>query len=684
MIGLSHRGRGIGYEIIILCLVFFFSNNSYSQNAEEITKLIYNIEELEISDEEKQTYIEDLIHISLNPININNAEPYYLRLLGLSEFQILSLQRYIIEAHPLLSIYEIPLINGFSEEDMLRIKPFIIIAPINWKPSLRIDSLFKKAYHDIRLQYKKVLEEAYGYTRNDGKGYLGQNFSTSLRYNLNYFDRLSFSLIGEKDAGESFFTNNQTYDFLSSQLTLKDISIFKQITLGDYKLSFGQGLGMNQNLNFGHFSSDARMDKGYKGIKPSRSTTEYNYMRGIATQIKISDFNIYLFASSKRIDYSGSILTTGLHRTESEVSKKDSNRENVLGANITWLKRGLEIGLTGFHYNYLYPITHQNSEYMKYYFTGKENSVISLNSTIPLLKKAKLLTEIAMSQNKGRAFLFGVEVNFGYKTNLIISYRDYQNQFQNHFSSTIGAQSRTANERGVYIGYSYLHNNKLDMFIAGDFFRFPDISYLANQPINGYKLRGEINYKLNFKNQFSLIAKLNNRPKNQTHIDQTISPEDNILAQIQLRYNYEPTTWIKLRTRTGYSNTKEYNTDTNQGFFLSQDILFKLFEDKIGINLRFAYFNTNDYDNRFSIYEYTLPMNFYTSQLYDRGLRTYILVNYKPRRDIEISAKYSLLRYFDKKTIHTYNDEIPFPHKQEISFQLHWIINKYRKTQRLF
>ncbi|MBP1630300.1 MAG: hypothetical protein H6Q15_1193 [Bacteroidetes bacterium] len=675
--------NNIRKRIILLFLVFFSCLSLNAQIDKDIKDYISSIEDSEISDEEKQTLIEDLFYLYHNPININTADDNSLKTIGLNDFQILCLKRYIKETHPLLSVYEIPLINGFSDDVLKQILPFIYVAPIKIKPSLRMDSIFSKGFHEIRLQYKKVLEKAWGYCRDDGKGFLGDNFSTNLRYNFNYYDRLSFSLVADNDAGEPFFAKNfkKGYDFLSSQLTIKNISIIEQITIGDYRLGFGEGLSINQNLNFGYFSNDARIKKSFSGIKPNRSITEYNYLRGIATKIKLKDFSIYLFGSYKNIDYSGSILTTGLHRTESEISKKDSNTEKVYGTHISWKRWGYELAATLFRYEYKYPITHQNSAYMKYYFEGLNNNIYSLNGSMPLFRKARLYGEFSISKNKGKAALAGVEINLGYKTNLSIAYRYYQNKYQNYFSSAIGAQSRNANERGLYIGLAYLINNSLSFFVAGDLFNFPDISYSASRSVTGIKFKSEINYDINKTNTLTLLAKYNNRPYDEVHTNGEKYPEDNILKQIQIRYSNNGLSWLILNLRLGYSETKTYSLSGNNGGFISQDVIIKPEDFPLSINLRLALFNTDDYDNRFSIYEYSMPLNFYSSQLYDKGLRTYIVVNFKINESMTLAGKYSLTRYQDKTSIHSSNDEINRNHKQEIAFQFHWLINKYKRKK---
>lgn len=667
-------------KVIYSIIIFIFSSVNLAAQI-DINNRISSIEESEISEQDKQTLIEDLYYLSLNPVNINSADENTLQLMGLDAFQILSLKYYIKETHQILTIYEIPFINGFSQEVLNQILPFIYVAPVLYKPSLSLDSVFSKSIYDIRLQYKRVLEKSWGYIREDDKGYQGKNFSTSFRFNQSYFNRLSFSILADNDAGEPFFNSKQKlgYDYLSAQFTLRDISIIEQITIGDYRLGFGEGLAMNQSLNFGHFTQDAKSKKNYSGIKPNRSITEYNSMRGIATKIRLKDISVYLFGSYNKRDYSGSLLTTGLHRTNSELQRKDSNIEAVYGTHIEFNRKGVELGITLFNYHYKYPITHQSQAYMQHYFEGKHNSIYSFNASLPIHRKIRAFGEIAMSENKGYAFITGLDINLGYKRNLSFNYRNYQNQYQNNFASAIGTQSRNANERGLYSAFSARINKYFNCFIGVDYFNFPDQSYRANVSVNGYKIRSEINYQPILSNQFSLIYKMNNRPYNETHTNKEIYPEDNILNQIQLRYIYSKNKNLMLKTRIGYSRTKNYKSNENQGMFVSQDLILSPKTIPLSLNLRIAYFNTDDYDNAFYIYEYSLPLTYSSSQLYDRGLRSYLILRYDFKKNLYLTARYSITYYKDKTEIHSSNDKILGNHKQEVSFQFYWLINKKRK-----
>ncbi|MEE0899574.1 MAG: hypothetical protein UIM25_01635, partial [Bacteroidales bacterium] len=406
--------------LVLFCFLKLNAQQDVNQFIEQHSK---DIEDLEISEEAKEEWLETLHSFALTPLNLNNATETQLQILGLNDFQIFSLQHYIRETGELLSIYELSHINGFDSETINLIMPFIYVRKTDWKPPLRFDSIAKYNRQDLRLQYRQVLEQSKGYLRTDGKGYQGQPFSTTLRYNFNYFDRLQFSVVADKDAGEPFFDSLQPYGFdhYSIQLTLKQIGILDQLTLGDYRLNFGEGLALSQGFSLSYLNTDAIVKKRSYGITPHRSSSETDYNRGIAANIDVFNTNLFVFASASRNDYSGNLMTTGLHRTPHEIETKDSTTTRMAGLHWAYDRKGLQIGLTAFAYAYKDSLHHQSRDYQQYYFEGKQNSVYSINASY-LFKQMRVFGETAVSQNKATAMLFGLQFNLDYKTTLSVSY----------------------------------------------------------------------------------------------------------------------------------------------------------------------------------------------------------------------------------------------------------------------
>lgn len=391
--------------ILLFCLTLFLLPLRSQTIDDLLQRRIKQIEDIEISAEAKEELIEFLYSLKTSPLNLNNAKESELQLLGLDDFQIFSLHHYISETGELKSIHELSVINGFTPQLIEEILPFVCVKPMRYQPSLRLDSVFTKGKHELRTQYKQILEKSKGYLRQDGKGYQGMPFSSQLRYNFSYFDRLEFSFVADKDAGEP-----SLIDYYSAQLTLRNISFVQQLTLGDYRLNFGEGLAIGQGFSLSYLNNDAILKNRNFGIKPHRSSTEYGYNRGIAANLKLWNTDLFLFASIDKIDYSGSILTTGLHRTESEITKKDSNLARMFGSHLNYENKGLQLGTTFIYYDYQDSIKHNSSAYQQYYFSGKQNSILSVNASY-LYKRLRFFAEGAMSQNKAKAFLCGAQIN---------------------------------------------------------------------------------------------------------------------------------------------------------------------------------------------------------------------------------------------------------------------------------
>lgn len=657
--------------IILICLVLFCFTTTQAQqdNLQAIEYRIKQIEDLDISSSAKDEWIELLHSFLLTPLNLNKATESQLQILGLDDFQIFSLQHYIKETGELFSLHELSLINGFNSETINQIQPFVCVNKSTWKAALRFDSISKYNSQDLRLQYKQVLEPSKGYTRTDGKGYHGKRFATTLRYNFNYFDRLQFSLVADKDPGEPFFDSLQPYGFdhYSIHLTLKQIGIFEQITLGDYRLNFGEGLAIAQGFSLSYLNTDAIIKKRTYGITPHRSSYELEYNRGIATNIRILNTNLYVFASRDRSDYSGNLMTTGLHRTTHELNTKDSTITRMAGLHWAYDRKGLQIGATAFYYDYKDSLYHQNRMYQQYYFEGKQNSVYAINASY-LLKQTRIFSEVAMSQNKAKAMLLGLQFNLAYKTTLSLSYRNYDIDFQNHYANALSVQSRIANEQAINLSLAHRLSNKLRYYAGIDLFHFPFATYQSDTESNGCKIKSEFVYTPSEATFLRLTAKLNAREQNDNEAPESISMET--LAQTTLTLEQVIGKTLNLNGRIGYCyhNFKE----STQGYYLYLESIFKSQRLPLQANLRYSYFNTENYDTHFSIYEYNLPLSFSNVTLYDIGHRAYLFLRYDISKHIQFSFRYAVTLYNHKNEISSGNDLISTNHKQDIGLQLYF------------
>lgn len=638
------------------------------------------LEDEDLPEESKQELLEQLEDININllsqSLNINTLTQEQMILLGLNNFQIFSLQNYIKNSGQILSLNELQFINGFNAQTIQRISPYIYAERVMERKPLNLDSIFKHSKNTLRLQYKESLHKPFGYTRTDIKGYLGGKFSSSLRYKMKYYDRMELSFVADKDAGEPLKFKGKTfgYDHYNIAFTLYDISKhIKQVTLGDYRLSLGEGLAIKQSFDIGYFSNYGIKSSSGK-IIPFRSTSEYNYNKGLALLMNFKNIDIFLFGSYNLLDFNGkSLQQTGYHRTNKELESKNNISQTLFGTSIQYVFKGLQLGTTLLKYHFSDSIIPnvKSYPYQQYYFSGKDNNIIAFNGSYSL-KRLLFFSEIAQSYNKGKAYILGTQYNFGYKTYFTLSYRNYDKDFQNHFANAIGIHSMNNNEKGVYADFSHYISRKFSYYVGADLFYFPFISYRASKDVKGQKAKLQLNYNINNNNSLLLYCRYSLRYYDYKTANNTKTPFANTITQTHLQYKFAKNDDFSLTVRGGYSRSFTHESNEQEGKFLFFEGMYNFHKLNTRFRLRYTLFNTMDYDNRFYVYEHSLPLSYASSTLYGKGQSVYALLSWQISKHFELYLRYSLIRYSDREEISSGNDKISANNNQFISGQILW------------
>lgn len=662
-------------KIVVFFIVFFGVFVVYAQ----VDDLNIILEDEDLSEESKEELLEEFEAMDdvLFPrlINVNTLTKEQMLLLGLNNFQILALQTYIQQSGQIYSLNELKFINGFDDKTINRISPFLFAEAVEYKRPLKLDSIFRNSRNSLRLQYKESLHKPFGYTRKDNKGYLGDKFASSLRFKMKYYDRMEFSLVADKDAGEPLKYKGKTwgYDHYNLSLSLYDLNKYiRQITLGDYRVSLGEGLAIRQNFDVGYFSSYG-IKRSTGRITPFRSAGEYNYNKGLAFLLNFKNVDVFLFGSYNSLDFNGSsIQQTGYHRTEKEISYKDSLTQAMIGTSVQYAYKGLQLGATFLKYHFSDSIAPnvKSYPYQKYYFSGKDNNIVAFNGSY-YLKNLLLFSEFAQSANGAGAYILGTQYNFGYKTSLTLSFRNYDKKFQNYYANAVGIHSLNNNERGVYVDFSHYLSRKFSYYIGADLFYFPFMSYRSSTAVQGQKAKLQINYNMNKGNSFLLYCRYTNRYYDYTIGKGTKVPFANTVAQAHLQYRFSLDDVFSLSVRGGYSRSFTHESETQEGKFIFFEGMYNILS-MLKLRLRYTLFNTMDYDNRFYVYEYSLPLSYSSSMLYGKGQSFYAMVSWHISRYFELYLRYSIIRYSDRKEISSGNDRISANNNQFVSAQLLW------------
>ena len=151
--------------VLIVLLLAYINAYSQSDTSRIYRQLEENLQEMiteggiELDEGDFMEELEGIYQHNGQTINLNNLSPdVAFQVLSLTEYQYYQLQLYIENYGQLTTIYELGAIDGFSEEDMQRLTPYITTTLINsYKFSFK--QMMKYAKHEVLLRYGQVLEK---------------------------------------------------------------------------------------------------------------------------------------------------------------------------------------------------------------------------------------------------------------------------------------------------------------------------------------------------------------------------------------------------------------------------------------------------------------------------------------------------------------------------------------------
>ena len=716
----------MNYKLLICFTIFqlILSKSLAQDYPREEIDLEDFIEELFQQQDEDIDYedlYESLFQYYRSPLNLNRVNREELAsLYVLSEMQLNNFFKYREKNGKFLSEYELQAIPGFDLNTIYKLMPFIEIRDVGLYADNR--NLFNRIVSEknnyLMVRYQRVLEDAEGYLRTDAdtatdgtpkSRYLGSPDKLYLRYRVSHIKDFSLGFTLEKDAGEqiTWFPENKQYgtDFSSYHFMLYNKGNFKSIVIGDYQMQFGQGLLLAAGFSIGKGSETiTTIRRSNLGIKPYTSVTEGNFFRGAAATYNLGFFDITGFYSNRNIDGRVTVETldtiidnisipqivtteivssntdiSGLHRTESELSKKQQNNEQVYGGNFSYKSKdkNLNAGLTFVGTKYSVPIVQKISRfYRKFEFNGSQNYNIGLNFSYNW-QNFNFFGETAQSMSDstgydGRGLLAGFISSLSPKLEMSMLYRNYDRGFHTFYGGAFGESYRNINEQGLYWGIKLKPVKKITITAYYDRFKFPWLKYRVDAPSQGYEYLARVTWvpkkrRVTLYGQYKEEIKEINQKDNLTNIDFiTNTRKRNYIVNL----NYKAKELISFKSRVQFSSYKQSNS-TTYGYAVIQDVNFDF--GKLRLSVRFALFDTDDWDNRQYVYEKDVLWAFSLPVYYAEGgsgIRTYLLLRYKLNRKTDIWLKYARFRYSNQNIISSGLNEIQGSKKSEIKVQI--------------
>jgi DNA uptake protein ComE-like DNA-binding protein len=657
----------------------------------EIQQKLENVAESTQSEDADYTdLVEALSRFAEHPINLNHTDREELEQLQLlNDIQINNLLVHINKNGNLITIYELQSIKGFDLQTIRKILPYVRVTDNFGTANFNLKEMFSRGQNMVMLRYGQTLEKQTGFTPIDSAAlykspnsrYIGSPQKLYARYRFTYGGNVSWGVTAEKDQGELFFKDKQNFkydwynqslkgnqgtgfDFYSAHLYIHNIKFIKSLAIGDYQVTFGQGLTAWTSYAFGKTADVMGVKKSALGIHPYTSVDENKFLRGAAATFNFKGFELTGFYSKKHVDANVSdtsqdgevaaisaLQATGYHTTPAEIADKHSLIQTIIGGNVGYKGRTFSVGLTALDYNLNKDFNRSLSYYSQFEFASKHNFNIGLDYNF-IFRNFNLFGEEARSNNGGMAYLNGALVSLDPKLSLTFLHRYFARDYQNLEANAFAENSTPQNEKGTYIGITAKPNNVITITSYYDRFEFPWMKYQVDAPSHGNDYVAQINYTPSKKMDMYFRIRQREKQKNTSNPEAVISylvPVKDNHYRFNISYSILPS--VKLKSRVELIEYKLDNNKTQNGYVVYQDIMFNKIGKPLSVSLRYALFQTDSYDARIYTYETDIPGVYSIPALYDRGSRFYILLDYNITRRIEVWFHYSQTFYDNQQVI---------------------------------
>ncbi len=649
------------------------------EDLEEALEL-FDSEDSEIESEQLTQFLQDL---AADPVNVNRADINSLMQIPGVNFKIArSVIEYRSNIKPFESVSELVRVPNIGRVTFDKMRPYITVGSgMELGKTLYTNYRYWTAGGGMEIfsRYQRDLQKARGYRElpEDG-GFTGNSvkYYQRFRYRSNH---LSMNLTQEKDAGEPL-PGPANFDYSSGHFALKDNGNLHSLVIGDYSLSFGEGLVLWNGGAFGKGSNvTGAANRNSRGIKPYTSAQETDFYRGAAAsyggKLRLTGFWSDRKRTASVIDddttrFPGS---NGNHRTLRERSQKNNLRQKLYGGRLQIeLPFGL-IGATGYYTQFNKYIAANTGSYAQFDFRGYSHNVAGIDYSLvagPVL----IFGEAGRSKNAGAGLISGLESTVGENTGFTVVYRNYGRYFQSILGNGFGESSgEPQNEEGIYFGLEHTLNKKIVLSAYFDQFRFPGPRFGTNQPTQGYDWLGKIDVQLD--NDLKLYLQVRSEIKEDEFETADIygrlqrklgnARRSSVRGNLEYRVNPE----IRLRTRGELVRSKQAGAEVESGYLLYQDLRLFL-KDKLTLDARVTMFDTESFATRVYQFENDLLYVFASQSLFNKGQRMYLLLNYEPFDFIELWSKFGITIYEDQLVIGSGLNEIEGRKRSEVGIQI--------------
>jgi len=616
-----------------------------------------------------QEILDDLAYFGQHPLSINSAtKEEFRRLHFLSDIQIDDLIEFRTKTGQIYSLYEMAAIEGFNPELLKKLEPFI---------SLEIQGneyKSKKSDNDLFMRSTRAFSGSEDGVRNPNYEGSMERYYLRIKHTSTNFE---YGMVAEKDPGEAFFAGSNKYgfDYAGGYGNFRIGSAGQRLFVGDYHVSFGQGLVAWQGFSMGKSSETTQIFRSGQGIRSSSSTDENQFFRGIASQLKFGQFTIVPFVSFRSLDsnidtiegkpFFGAFQTSGYHRTSSEIAGKNSLNQMVGGGYASFSYKRWSIGCTAVFTSFNIEMNRSDEPSNQFLWEGKENFVAGIDWK-GSVKNVFIFGEAAASANQGKALITGIMLKPASNAEFTAVYRNINKTYFSFFSNAFTESSRTNDEHALYLGFKFFPAPRWTFRSYVDFFEHRWIKYTTAAPSKGIELFAQVSFVPSKKTDIYLRFFQEEKEQKVTSSNLKYNQTQRI-NRLRLHFSREINENFSMKSRIELSLYSKLTDE--KGFLVYQDLIYKPSGKRFSMNGRLAWFDTYGYNSRLYAYENDLLYAFSIPALYGKGFRTYLNFRKSLNEKLTLWLKFAATRKFSQSGTEEPDD---LTTKSELKIQLRY------------
>lgn len=656
------------------------------------------LQEYATSEADDETYdaetLDWLEQLSLHPYQINRVgREELLRLPFLDAAQVDSLLSYRQQRRGILSLGELQLIKGMDYFTRRNLSLFVRCDSLplptaelakKVKDQEKIMPKLANGKHELETTINVPLYKRAGYQHPEKPTttnyYVGNALRHIVRYRYNYKQEVKYGFTIEKDAGEPVAKQGfYPYDYLSGYFYLRPTSKPWSLVIGDFNLRGSRGLVFGNNTYGSRSEQLLSVRPLLVNFRPHTSADEVKFFRGAAAEYAKHNVKAMLFVSYRKLDarYANqsdtavSLLTTGLHRTISEINSRRSLGCITAGTRLAYVRPHWHLSLNAMFAHYDHIVSPPVRYYNAYYFRGRTATDFSANY-YATFGKIYLQGELATDSRLHLATEHVLNVKWTPNWLTYLQYRQFSPRFVSIYGKALQQASRVANEQGIAIGTRWLPTRQWQLTGSVDCFQFPHPTYYAAlDNSKGMEALLQAQYAPNRQTKFlirySFKTKQYTLKYNQKQLLEYRSTHRLRLSSVVTKSRYDLAAQLDAACATRQSSNPSWGwmCAVRAGYRPNKRFAIKGF---------YSLFFTDNFDTRLYAYEPQLPYAASFPSFAYHGTSAVLMASLNVVKSLVISARISSVYYFNRDTISSRLDLINSPFKNDLSIQLKWVI----------